>query len=169
MKITQKLILAALAVALFLLSASVYGRIHAYLTPASMIDVDDDANLGTWKLNEAKSIFTPGSPKNITVVYESVGDMVKVTVDGVDSAGKPAHNEWTGRFDGKDYAVTGDSSADTRSYTRISSRTLAITNRKRGTVVLRGTIRISADGRSRTVTTKAINSKRQNSAVYDKA
>jgi hypothetical protein len=50
-----------------------------------------DANMGTWKLNEAKSKFGAGATKNMTVVYEAAGDMVKVTVDGVDSDGKPVH------------------------------------------------------------------------------
>ena len=43
----------------------------------------DDANLGTWKLNEAKSKYSPGAPKNTSVVYEAAGDSIKVTVDGV--------------------------------------------------------------------------------------
>ena len=40
-----------------------------------------DANMGTWKLNDAKSKFAPGSPKNTTVVYAPAGDSIKVTVD----------------------------------------------------------------------------------------
>jgi len=36
-------------------------------------------------------------------VYEAAGDSVKVTVAGIDGDGKPTHNEWTGKFDGKDY------------------------------------------------------------------
>src|SRR5437763_16272817 len=51
----------------------------------------------------------------LLVGYEAAGDSVKVTVDGVDGDGKPAHNEWTGKFDGKDYSVTGDPNADMRS------------------------------------------------------
>jgi hypothetical protein len=47
--------------------------------------------MGTWKLNEAKSKFTPGTGENTTVVYEAGGDSVKVTVDGVDADGKPTH------------------------------------------------------------------------------
>jgi hypothetical protein len=74
-----------------------------------------DANMGTWKLNETKSKFGAGATKNTTVVYEAAGDMVKVTVDGVDSDGKPVHSEWTGKFDGKDYPVTGDPNSDARS------------------------------------------------------
>ena len=50
----------------------------------------------------------PRGPKNQTVVYEVAGDNVKVTVDGTDNDGKPLHNEWTGKFDGKDYPVIGD-------------------------------------------------------------
>ena len=65
-----------------------------------------DAQMGTWKLNEAKSKFAPGTPKNTTVVYEAAGERVKVTIDGIGSDGKPMHNEWTGKFDGKDYPVT---------------------------------------------------------------
>jgi hypothetical protein len=67
----------------------------------------DNLEMGTWKLNEAKSKMT-GTTKNTTVIYEAVGDSVKVTVDGVDAYGKPMHNEWTGKYDGKDYPVTGD-------------------------------------------------------------
>ncbi len=54
----------------------------------------DDPNMGTWKLNEAKSKLTPGEGKNTTVVYEAAGDQVKVIIDGTDKDGKPTHNEW---------------------------------------------------------------------------
>ena len=50
-----------------------------------------DAHMGIWKLNEAKSKFGAGAPKNHTVVYEAAGDNVRVTVDGVDNDGKPTH------------------------------------------------------------------------------
>jgi hypothetical protein len=127
--------------------------------------------MGTWKLNEAKSKFSPGSPKNLTVVYEAAGDSVKVTVDGVDGAGSPTHNEWTGKFDGKSYPVTGDPTADTRAYGKINNRTLTLTNKKDGKVVIRGRIVVSADGRTRTLTTTGRNAKGKmisNRAVYDK-
>jgi hypothetical protein len=131
----------------------------------------DDAHMGTWKLNEAKSKFAPGTPKNTTVVYEAAGDSVKVTVDGVGADGKPSHNEWTGKFDGKDYPVVGDSSADTRSYKHIDARTLELTNKKGDKVTLSGKITLSADGKSRTVTittTGADGKKLSTTAVYDK-
>jgi hypothetical protein len=131
----------------------------------------DDANMGTWKLNEAKSKFSPGAPKNNSVVYEAAGDSIKVTVDGIGADGKPTHNEWTGKFDGKDYPLTGDPSADTRSYKKVDARTMELTNKKAGKPVVTGKITVSADGKSRTVTisgTDASGKKVTSTAVYDK-
>ena len=130
-----------------------------------------DAYMGTWKLNESKSKFAAGSPKNNTVVYEAAGDSVKVTVDGVDGSGAATHNEWTGKFDGKDYPLTGDPTADMRSYKKVNDHTLDLTNKKDGKVVVTGSIVVSKDGKSRTITTMATGSdgkKIKNVAVYDK-
>src|SRR5882757_4963051 len=112
----------------------------------------DNANMGTWKLNEAKSKIPAGFMKNTTVVYDAEGDNVKVTTDGTDRDGKPMHTEWTGKFDGKSYPLTGDPVADSRSYRTIDDRTTAIANKKDGKVVTSGRIVVSADGKSRTLT-----------------
>ncbi|MFZ0803561.1 MAG: hypothetical protein WAN70_15460 [Terriglobales bacterium] len=131
----------------------------------------EDANMGTWKLNEAKSKLVAGATKNITVAYEAAGDSVKVTIDGVDAAGKPTHNEWTGKFDGKDYPVTGDATSDTRSYKRVNAHTMTFTVNKGDKVTMTGRIAVAADGKSRTVTasgTDAMGMKQTSSAVYDK-
>jgi len=130
-----------------------------------------DAFMGTWKLNEAKSKLGPGSRKNNTVVYEASGNNVKVTADGTDSDGRPAHNEWTGKFDGKDYPVTGDPTADTRSYKMVNDRTLTLTDKKNGKTTITGRVVVSADGKSRTVTvsgTDATGKKFHRTAVSDK-
>ncbi len=126
---------------------------------------------GTWKLNVDKSKFAPGATKNTTVVYEDVGDNVKVTVDGTDRDGNHVHNEWTGKFDGKDYPVTGDPDSDARSYKMVNDHTLAFTAKKGGKITLTGKIVVSADGKTRTVTTSGTNAqgkKFKNVAVYDK-
>lgn len=131
----------------------------------------DNPNMGTWKLNEAKSKIPAGASKNNTVVYSAAGDSVKVTVDGVDAAGKPAHNEWTGKFDGKDYPVTGDATSDTRAYKQVNDHTLAMTIKKGGKTTITGTVVVSADGKSRTVTvsgTDSMGMKVTSTAVYDK-
>jgi hypothetical protein len=59
-------------------------------------------------LNEGKSKFSAGALKADKVVCEAAGDDVKVTIDGTSPDGKPTHSEWTGRFDGKEYPVSGD-------------------------------------------------------------
>ncbi len=138
---------------------------------AGAMCIADDVQMGTWKLNEAKSMFAAGAPKNNTVVYEAAGDKVKVTVDGVDGAGKPAHNEWTGSFDGIDYPVTGDPTSDTRAYKKVDDHTLELTGKKDGKATVTGKIVVSADGKSRTVSTSGTDStgkKMKNTAVYDK-
>jgi len=127
--------------------------------------------MGTWKLNEAKSKFGAGATKNSTVIYEAAGDDVKVTVEGTDTTGATTHSDWTGKFDGKDYPVTGDSTSDTRSYKKVNDRTVTFTAKKDGKVTLTGRIVLSADGKTRTVTTSAINkegAKITSTAVYDK-
>jgi hypothetical protein len=127
--------------------------------------------MGTWKLNEAKSTIIPGTLKNTTVVYEAAGYNVKVTTDGTDGDGKATHSEWTGKFDGKDYPVTGDPATDTRSYKKVNDRTLAFTNKKGDKVTLSGQGVVSADGKTRTVTltgTDSTGKKFTSTSVYDK-
>jgi hypothetical protein len=130
-----------------------------------------DLNMGTWKLNEAKSKLSSGATRNNTVVYEAAGDSVKITVDGIDSNGKPAHNVWTGKFDGKDYPVTGDPTSDARSYQSVDAHTLALSVKNAGTETVTGRIVVAANGKSRTVTTTGTDSKGNkisNTAAYDK-
>jgi hypothetical protein len=130
-----------------------------------------DPEMGTWKLNEAKSKIAAGMPKNHTVVYEAAGDSVKITVDGTDKDGKATHNEWTGKFDGKDYPVTGDSTSDMRSYTKVDAQRLKFTVKQSGKITTTGRVVVSADGKTRTVTvsgTDAEGKKFKSVAVYDK-
>ena len=147
----------ALVVALCFVSVAIYAT--------------SDPQLATWKLNEGKSQIAPGTTKNTTVTYEAAGDSVKVTVDGTTADGKPSHNEWTGKFDGKDYPVTGDPSSDMRSYKKVDNNTLDLTVKKDGKATITGKIVISADGKVRTVTvngTDASGKKYKTVAVYDK-
>ena len=130
-----------------------------------------DVQMGTWKLNEAKSKFAPGVTKNNRVVVEATGDNVTVTVDGTDKDGKATHNEWTGKFDGKDYPVTGDPNSDARSLTKIDDHTLGLNVKKGGKTTTTGRIVVSADDKSRTVTTSGTDAKGKkvsSTAVYDK-
>jgi hypothetical protein len=128
---------------------------------------------GTWKLNESKSKLTRGTSKNTTVVYNSrlVRNKVTVTADGVDADGKAVHSEWKGKFNGKDYEVTGDPNGDTRSYTKVNDQTMDMIVKKGGKIVAHGRVVVAADGKSRVVTitgTTAKGKKFTNTAFYDK-
>jgi hypothetical protein len=130
-----------------------------------------DAFTGVWKLKEAKSEFSPEAPKNSNVVYEAEGEKVRVTVDSVSSDGKSTHYQWTGKFDGKEYPVTGDPLSDARSYTRIDDRILGFNIMKGGKVIISGRIVVSDDGKSRTVTMSGTDAKGHrvsSSELYEK-
>jgi len=153
------------------MKARTIALILLFFVSAPACFANNNANIGTWQLNEAKSKLGPGAPKDHTIVYAAVDDSVKVTIDGVDSAGRPTHTEWTGKFDGKDYPVTGDPSSDMRSYTRIDDRTLGFNTRKADYDIASGRIAISADGKHCIVTKSGKNSKGKkvsSVAVYDK-
>jgi hypothetical protein len=107
---------------------------------ASVCFASSDAQLGTWKLNPAKSKIDEGIPKNDTVTYAAAGDSVKVSIEGTAVYGTPTHSEWTGKFDGKDYPVTGNPTEETRSYKKIDDHTLQFASKRNSTVVLTGRI-----------------------------
>jgi hypothetical protein len=130
-----------------------------------------DVSIGTWKLNDSKSKNVPPAEKNITMVIAAAGDSVKVSIDGTDDKGKPTHEEWTGKFDSKDYPLTGDPDTDTLAYKRINDHTLELTEKKGGKIVETGRVVYSADGKTRTVTETATNAngkKTSFTSVYDK-
>jgi hypothetical protein len=109
---------------------------------------------GTWKLNESKSKLTSGTDKDTKIVYTSHSNPneVTVTADGVEGDGTPIHTEWKGKFDGKDYTITGDPDADKRSYTKMNDRTLSMTAKKGSDVIAQGLIVVSADGKTQNIT-----------------
>jgi hypothetical protein len=120
---------------------------------------------GTWKLNESKSKLTPKTDKDTKVVYDShsVPDKVTVTADGVEGDGTPIHTKWEGKFDGKDYEVTGDPDADKRSYKKMNDRTLMVTAKKGNEIVTAGLIVVSVDGKRQDV---MLRSPPDNMSVY---
>jgi len=130
-----------------------------------------DNNLGTWKMNESESKIHAGVAKNTMVVYTAEGGSYKCVMDGVDGAGSPTHNEWTGKFDGKDYAIAGDPAADARAIQMIDARHYKLSNKKGAKATFTGTIEFSADGKTRTLTTHSTDAsgkKITGIAVYDK-
>ena len=139
---------------------------------AAAICFADNPTLGTWKLNESKSTFGDGAGKSTMVVWKKVGDKDKCIVDGIDAAGNKTHTVWIGKLDGKDYPVTGDAQADTRSFKLNGERKIDMVSKKDGKEVGDGTIVVAEDGKTRTVTSNMTNAKGEkvtSTQVYDKS
>ena len=132
----------------------------------------NNPTLGTWKLNENKSTFGDGAGKTTLVVWEKVGHQDKCTVDGTDADGNKTHTVWTGKLDGKDYPVTGDAQANTRSFKLSGEHKIDMVSKKDGKTVGDGTIVVAEDGKTRTVTNTMTNAKGEkvtSTLAYDKS
>jgi len=134
-----------------------------------------DPRIGTWKLNVAKSKYSPGpAPQSLTVKVEPSGQGgEKVTAEFVNADGTRTTVQYTeANFDGKDYPLTGSQfGADTVSLKRIDTRTTERTDKKGSKVVQTLRRVVSQDGKTMTVTTKGTNAQGQamnNVAVFDK-
>lgn len=132
-----------------------------------------DNNIGTWKLNVAKSKYDPGpAPKSATLKIEAWGeDGVKFSSDGMDAEGKPTHFDFQAKYDGKDVVVKGNPDFDMLAYKRVDANTLEVTTKRAGKVAGTGKVTVSKDGKTRTVTQMGTNAKGEkinNVMVYDK-
>ena len=130
------------------------------------------ASIGTWKLNAAKSKFSPGPPpQSMTVTYEASGKGVKRIGETVDSAGAKTSWGYTAHYNGKDYPISGNPAADMISLKKVNARTVEATLKKGGKAVSHATRVVSADGKTLTISIKGQNEKGQevdNIQVYDK-
>lgn len=142
----------------------------AFLGGAAL--AQSDSQVGVWKLNVAKSKFSPGPvPKSATTVIEAAGAGTKLVVDQLMADGTKRHWEFTANYDGKDTPITGNPDADTVARTRIDATTVQTISKKGGKVVTTQTSVVSSDGKTRTITTKGVNASGQpvnNVAVYEK-
>jgi hypothetical protein len=134
-----------------------------------------DAWVGTWRLNLAKSKYDPANlaPRSQTIKQDAVaGGGMKATVDGVDAQGKPTHTEQASMFDGKPSEIKGAPAANTtRVYKRINNRTYEYVESVGGKPTVTARTVVAADGKTRTITTTGKNAQGQtvnNVAVYDR-
>ena len=143
----------------------------ALLTGAAF--AQSDPQVGVWKLNVAKSKYSPGpTPKSATTRIEAAGAGTKVIVDQELPDGTKRHWEFTANYDGKDSPVTGNNpDIDMVARTRIDASTVQTVSKKAGKVTATQTSAVSSDGKTRTVTTKGVNASGQpvnNVAVYER-
>lgn len=132
-----------------------------------------DPFVGSWKLNVAKSTYSPGPPpKSSTSTYEVAGKGYKVSVKSEPASGPAQEWSYTSDFDGKDAPVSGTNpNADTIAAKRIDTHTLELVNKKGGKATTTQKNVVAADGKTRTITTTgtdAAGKKVNNVAVYEK-
>ena len=134
---------------------------------------------GTWKLNVAKSKYSPANlaPKSGTTVFTAVQGGLKVTADGVDSQGRKTHTEYTTKLDGKDVSVKAtidgkpSPDQDMAAWKKIDDYTYENTAKLKGQSLTTTKVVVSRDGKTRTNTVTGKNAQGQavnNVAVYEK-
>jgi hypothetical protein len=138
-----------------------------------------DTLAGTWRLNVAKSKFSPGpAPQSNVIKIESVAGGLKLVADGADSQGRKTHNEYTAKFDGSDSPTKpmldgkpNPNGGDTVSWKRIDDYTYEVTNKLKGKTLNVARHIVSKDGKTRIVTTSGTNAQGQkvdNTTVFEK-
>ena len=132
-----------------------------------------DPFVGTWRLNIAKSKYSPGPPpKSQVATYETAGQGYKVSVKIEPATGSAQEWSYTSNLDGKDTPITGNNpNADTNAVKRIDAHTLESVMKKGGKITTTQRNVISADGKTRTVTTTGTDGQGQkvnNVAVLEK-
>jgi hypothetical protein len=128
--------------------------------------------VGTWKLDLAKSKYSPGpTPKSQMARLDAVSGGMSVVSDRVEANGEKIHFEWTAMFDGKDYPVKGDAARDNVAVRKIDDYAIEITNKKGGKVTATIKAVYAKDGKSRVETVTGTNAQGQkinNVTVWDK-
>jgi hypothetical protein len=152
--------------------ASVVSVLALSLVSTAPALAQSDPAAGTWKLNAAKSRYSPGPvPQSNVITIVVVENGLKVSGQGTDGAGKPTTLNYTVTYDGKAKPVTGSPDYDSTSGKRINASTTEQTRTREGKMVQTQKREVSADGKTMTITTrgkdkdgKTIN----NVAVYEK-
>src|SRR5262249_54714812 len=111
-------------------------------------------NLGTWKLNLAKSTYSPGpAPRSQTLTFTGTGQNLVDNLQGIDAEGKPLKGVYLHNYDGKFYPTTGAVGVDSTAYTRVDPNIVKFTRMNAGKVVQTGLHVVSSDGKTLTVIT----------------
>jgi hypothetical protein len=131
-----------------------------------------DPVVGTWELNLAKSVFTPGpAPKSETRTYEASGSDFKLKLNGIDGNGKPTSIQASYSMDGREHPIIGSPDADSQSIKRVDALSTEGTLKKSGKVVQTVRREITKDGKTMTITFKGVNARGDtihNKMVFEK-
>jgi hypothetical protein len=113
--------------------------------------------IGTWKLNLAKSTYSPGPPpRSRTLTYHAEGQGIRVTLESVDAQGNTTKGSDVAFDDGKSYPVTGNPAFDAQAGKVVNDSTAWIIRTKAGKVAQTLIGVVSADGKTNTITTAGV-------------
>lgn len=144
------------------LPAIILGFIVALALSAAYARSSGDPVLGTWRLNVAKSEFTPGPGWRSQVrTYQATPEGVAVTWTGVDAKGEKMHVSYAYAYDGRDYPMLGSASYDTLTAVRIDAWTVKSEEKRDGKTVGVAIRQVSRDGKALTISDKGSNRKGQ--------
>lgn len=136
------------------------GSLTAQGTNAPDVNLQPHA-MGTWKLNAAKSRYSPGpAPRDNVRTYEYLGRGVEFTLnetvaaDGTRTAARLVY-----RYDGREYPTGAP--GNTTSYRNIDPYTMEYTQKVNGKVTVVLTRTVSKDGRTLTHHGKGTNAQGQ--------
>jgi hypothetical protein len=131
-----------------------------------------DPILGTWKLNTAKSKYSPGpGPKSSTVTFSEEGDWLVTRTEGVDAEGQQVSRSNRYKRDGKEYPYDGPSGKGTIAVKRSDDYHSDGTIKGTGGSTSKVRTVISKDGKTRTLRVTGVDAKGQkvnHTIVYDK-
>ena len=133
-----------------------------------------DPFAGTWKMNPAKTKYSPApAPNSTSQTYEAQGNGVKFSSEGTAADGSRVAWSYTANYDGKDNPISGmgPNGADTIALKRINANTIESTTKKAGKVVATARLVVSKDGKVTTITVKGTNTTGpavNNTIVFDK-
>jgi hypothetical protein len=126
----------------------------AGIAVASSARAADDPSNGTWKLNLAKSKFSPGPAlKSSTATIKIENGIETYSADSVDAAGNAIHGAFTVKVDGiADAPLTGVPYADSISVKQINSTHLVAKLKKGGKLMVTVHVVVDPEKMIRTVT-----------------
>ena len=148
-------------------------RLLLFGTICALAVLGADNSLGTWRLNVAKSTYSPAPlpVRSLTSTRAAWNGGVKVTNTGELTDGSPINSGYTAKYDGTESPVTG-TVWDTILVKQVDADAFTTETKKTGgTYHATGQVKVSGDGKTMTVTSKGTNAEGKPftaSYVYEK-
>jgi hypothetical protein len=138
---------------------TVFAIVALTLTAAGLVLAQSGPFVGSWKLDVAKSKFDPGpAPQSQARTWDAAG---KVSIEGINAAGKSMAYGYTLKVDGKDYPTMGaiPNGAQTVTTKRISANKVEANFTRDGKHAETATFSVSKDGKVLSILAKGTSPK----------